>query len=127
MLQLLLFLLGTDAHVKGPGTAAPVKGPDHNDNGESPYDHVENGAAPMVRPGSTAGKHGRKGTSSPQDDDDGHERELHREPGYAPTLHRPTPAAVAATACASSELPPALRGLLRRGPSCNSPSSFSFI
>ena len=109
MLQLLLFLLGTDAHVKGPGTAAPVKGPDHNANGESLYDHVDDGAAPMVRPGSKTGKHGRKGASSSQDDDDDHERELHREPGYAPTLHRPTPAAVAATACASSELPPALR------------------
>ena len=115
MLQLLLFLLGTDGNVKGPGTAAPVKGPDDNDNGDAQYDHSNDGAAPMLRLASTAGKQGWKGASSQDDDDDdSHERELHREPGYAPTLLRPTPAAAAAAACASSELPPALRSRLNR-------------
>jgi hypothetical protein len=110
MLQLLLFLLGTDGNVKGPA-AAPVKGPGHNDKCASPYNqvHVDEGAAPMLRPGSTGGKHGWKGASS-QDDDP--ERELHSERGYAPTLRRPTAAAAAATACASPELPPALRARL---------------
>ena len=115
MLQLLLFLLGTDGNVKGPGTAAPVKGPDDNDNGDAQHDHVDDDAAPMLRLVSTAIKQGWKGASSQDDDgDDSHERELHREPGYAPTLLRPTAAAAAASACASSELPPALRSRLNR-------------
>ena len=111
MLQLLLLLLGPDGAVKGSDPAAPFKGPNLED---ALYDHLDEGDEPKldhffskVR---KLKKHGKKGASS--EDAERLKSVLHREHGYAPTLHRPTPAAVAASACASSELPPALRARL---------------
>ena len=106
MLQLLLLLLGPDGAVKGSDPAAPLKGPNPEDSGDPLYDHLDDGDAPNVR----KKKHGKKGASS--EDAERLQSVLHREHGYAPTLHRPTPAAVASSACASSELPPALRARL---------------
>jgi hypothetical protein len=108
---LLLLLLGPDGAAKGSDPAAPLKGPNPEDNGDSLYDHRD---APKLNHFSSnvrKVKHGKKGASS-RADAERLQSVLHREHGYAPTLHRPTPAAVAASACASSELPPALRARL---------------
>ena len=113
MLQLLLLLLGPDGAVKGSDPAAPLKGPNPEDSGDPLYDHLDDGDAPKLDHFSSnvrKKKHGKKGASS--EDAERLQSVLHREHGYAPTLHRPTPAAVASSACASSELPPALRARL---------------
>ena len=115
MLQLLLLLLGPDGAVKESDPAASLKGPNPEDNGDALYDHLDDGDAPKldhflsnVR---KVQKHAKKGASS-REDAERLQSVLHREHGYAPTLHRPTPAAVASSACASSELPAALRARL---------------